>query len=103
MIGYITFKLPYTIKKKRDYYVIHCPLMDVYSQGETETKAIMNLKEAINLFIISCLERGTLEKVLAECGAQIVSKTLHKIPAGKRFINIPFPIKSDCGQKVCHA
>jgi predicted RNase H-like HicB family nuclease len=103
MIGYITFRLPYTIKKKRDYYLVHCPLIDIYSQGETEVKAISNLKEAINLFLISCIERGTFEKVMAECGAQIVSKTLTKVPEGKRFINIPFPITTDCAQKVCHA
>ena len=103
MTGYINFRLPYTIKKKRDYYVIHCPLIDVTTQGETQEKAVKNLKEAISLFLISCLERETLDKVMAMCGAHVVKKTLSKVPEGKKFINIPFPIKIDPPQKECHA
>ncbi len=103
MTGYINFTLPYSIKKKRNYYVTYCPLVDVYSQGETETKAVKNLTEAISLFLISCLERGTLEGVMKACGAQVLSKTLSKVPSRKRTINVPFPITSTCDEKVCHA
>jgi len=102
MTGYINFTLPYTIKKKQSYYVTHCPIVDVYSQGETEAKAVKNLTEAISLFLVSCLERGTLEGVMKACGAQVVSKSLRRIPDRKRTINVPFPITTNCAEKVCH-
>ena len=90
-------KLPVKITKKRKWHVASCPLLDVHSQGETETKAKKNLREALTLFFISCFERGTLEDVLKECGF----KAVHP-PAGQpvkrsgsdretTYINIPIP------------
>jgi len=32
-------KLPIKIDKERKWYTASCPILDVYSQGETETKA----------------------------------------------------------------
>ncbi len=102
MTGYLNFRLPYTTKKKGKYIVAHCPLIDVYSQGETVKKAIANLTEAISLFLISCLERETLIQVMADCGAQVEKRTVSKMPEGRKYINVPFPIKTD-PQKECHA
>ncbi len=102
MTGYLNFKLPYTIKKTRNYYVSRCPLIDVCSQGETEKEAIANLVEATSLFLISCLERQTLDKVMRACGAIVGKNIVRKTPAGKRYINIPFPISST-PQKECRA
>ena len=36
------FKMPVNITKKRKWHVASCPLLDVHSQGETETKAKNN-------------------------------------------------------------
>lgn len=103
MNGYLNFRLPYTIKKKGKYFISHCPLIDVYSQGETEKKAVANLTEAISLFLISCLERETLIQVMADCGAQVEKRTVRKMPEGKKYINVPFPIKTNPARKECHA
>jgi len=48
-----------------------CPPLDVMSQGATEHEARENLAEAVQLFIESCFERGTLDQVLKECGGKI--------------------------------
>jgi len=66
----VTFhlSLPFTIKKREKYYVSCCPILDVWSQGETKEKAIRNLREALQLFLIDCFERSTLDKVLKDCG-----------------------------------
>lgn len=49
-------------------YVSHCDPLDVCSQGNTEEEAVKNLNEAIQIFLSSCYEMGTLNEVLMECG-----------------------------------
>ena len=48
-------------------YVSHCDPLDVCSQGETEEEAINNLNEAVQIFLSTCCEMGTLNDVLLEC------------------------------------
>jgi len=61
-------RLPFVVKKRQKWYLSSCPLLDVHSQGPTREEAIDNLKEALSLFLTSCFERGTLDKVLKQCG-----------------------------------
>ena len=49
-------------------YIAQCPALDVFSQGNTKDEAESNLKEALDLFVESCKERGVLVDVLKECG-----------------------------------
>ena len=49
-------------------YVSHCDPLDVCSQGDTEEEALNNLNEAIQIFLSTCYEMGTLNEVLIECG-----------------------------------
>ena len=48
----VTFhvSLPIKITKKKKYYISCCPVLDVWSQGETRTKATENLREALRFF-----------------------------------------------------
>jgi predicted RNase H-like HicB family nuclease len=64
----LEFRLPADIKKRGNIFVSFCPLLDVYSQGNTRAEALENLKEALRLFFESCFDRGTLEQVLRESG-----------------------------------
>jgi len=61
-------RLPIVFLKEDKWYISHCPILDVCSQGSTKREAEKNLKEALYLFFISCYERGTLDDVLKECG-----------------------------------
>jgi len=65
-------RLPMRIIQKRKWFVASCPVLDVTSQADTEKEARNNLKEALSLFFLSCLERGTLEAVLKSCGLKIL-------------------------------
>lgn len=47
-----------------DHWLARCRDLDVMTQGVTIEEAIANLKDAVALFIESCLRRGVLEKVL---------------------------------------
>jgi predicted RNase H-like HicB family nuclease len=68
------FDLPATVKKRGKFYVAHCPLIDVTSQGDSKKEALDHLIEAIQLFIESCFDRGTLDEVLRACGFEFRAK-----------------------------
>jgi len=100
------FNLPVKIVKKQKWYVASCPILDVFSQGPTEDQAKKNLREALTAFLLSCLERSTLDTVLKECGFQPIIKPAKKesfISQGD-YINIPIPflVKSR-NPENCHA
>lgn len=57
-----------TLHQESPWWIAHCPALDVASQGRTPEEARMNLREAIDLFIESCKERGTLFDALRELG-----------------------------------
>jgi predicted RNase H-like HicB family nuclease len=56
------------LKPSGKWWIASAPELGVITQGETYAKAQANLKEALALFIQSCLERGTLDQVLREAG-----------------------------------
>lgn len=64
----IELSVPAEVRQDGSRFVSSCPPFDVYSQGPDEEAALVNLVEALQLFIESCLARGTLEQVLRECG-----------------------------------
>lgn len=70
----ISAKLPIQIRKKGKWYISSCASLDVVSQGRTEKKAKENLDEAISLFLMSCIERNTIDEVLRECGFKVAMK-----------------------------
>jgi predicted RNase H-like HicB family nuclease len=103
-------KLPITLTKKPKWHVASCPILDVYSQGDTAEKAKHNLGEALSLFFISCFERGTLDAVLKSCGFKAVrpgpnlgiESAVHK----GDYIDVPIPFLVDRDQdceRACHA
>ena len=62
------FTLYGVVKCDGDWYIAHCPPLDITTQGRTLTEAKANLVEASELFIVSCLERGTLDQAMKELG-----------------------------------
>jgi len=93
-----TVKLPALVKKEKRgrVYISSCPVLDVYSQGESREKALANLKEALRLFFISCFERGTLPAVLKGSGFQLIEKRgVKAVPFPSKYdsINLPLPFQ----------
>ncbi len=66
----ILFRLSVPIKEFQEdgVYVAGCEALEVYSQGDTRDQARENVQEALTLFVTSCYERGTLERVLLASG-----------------------------------
>ncbi|HET9180051.1 MAG TPA: type II toxin-antitoxin system HicB family antitoxin [Terriglobia bacterium] len=79
------FRLFGVMKREGGWYIAHCPPLDIYTQGRTLSEAKKNLVEASELFIVSCIERGTLDQAMRELGF---------VPFGAQPQNIPnaFPI-----------
>ena len=86
----IKMKVPILVERDEPGYVSYCPPLDVFSQGKTKKEAKENLIEAMQLFIESCFERGTLDSVLKDCG---LARDGEKIPIRKdvdsTYINLP--------------
>ncbi len=102
----VTFEvsLPFSIKKKANYFVSSCPVLDVLSQGETKEKATENLREALQLFLLDCFERGTLDKVIKESGF-FVSNNLNRVKKKANLgheIDVPLPFVIDHHAPRCH-
>ena len=51
-----------------DQWIGFCPDLNVSTQGDTREEAEVNLREAVGLFIETCADLGSLEKVLREAG-----------------------------------
>ena len=62
------FLLYGVVKRDGDWYIARCPPLDLTTQGRTLAEAKANLTEASELFIVSCLERGTFNQALKEPG-----------------------------------
>jgi predicted RNase H-like HicB family nuclease len=54
--------------KEDETFVAHTPEMDISSCGDTEQKALENLKEAVTLFLEEADKMGTLNQILEEAG-----------------------------------
>ena len=60
--------LKISVKKKKEYYLANSPAFNLTDFGNTSNEAIKNLKNAVELFLETCMERGTLKQALVELG-----------------------------------
>jgi predicted RNase H-like HicB family nuclease len=101
----MSIRIKAKVKKKGSYFVAQCPALDLFSQGDTRSEAKENMKEAAGLFLISCIERGTLNQVLKECGFSVVKTEVDLVAKNddEEEIEIPLHLLSqykESGQ--CH-
>lgn len=51
-----------------DQWIGSCPSLDVATVGDTREEALEALDEAVNLWVESCVRRGTIREALTELG-----------------------------------
>jgi|GEM_PF-509150 len=85
--------------KDEDIWVATFEPFSLASQGNTAAEAKKNLKEAINIFIEDCIDRGTFEEVLRESGFiptpdknKVIKKEQSKINT-KEVFRIKIPVQ----------
>jgi predicted RNase H-like HicB family nuclease len=89
----VQFQLFGTFKREGSWVVAHCPPLDITTQGRTISEAKKNLVEASELFIISCLERGTLDLALRELGfVGPLKGKQESLPANAFSFPVPIPL-----------
>lgn len=54
-------------------WIGYCRQLDVSSSGATEKEALEAAREAVKLFFVSCLERGTLAEALTDLGYEVAA------------------------------
>ncbi len=101
----INVSIPVVVKKEGDVFVAACPMLDVASQGCTKKEAKNMLKEAVGLFLVTCIEMGTFSDVLKKCGfAPIQGKPpKRKAKDGFDHLQVPLPFIADRENSGCHA
>lgn len=82
--------VPVSVEREEDVFVSCCAPLDVYSQGDTEQEALDNLIEALQLFLETSMEMGTLPQILAECGFK-PTKNRQKLQT-KDTIDVPLSL-----------
>ncbi len=85
-------RVPVTLKRSGEYFVASCNSLDVHSQGRDEGEAVRNLVEAIQLFLETCYERGTLEEALKACGFEPLHPGERPARTEGRTVDIPLPL-----------
>lgn len=96
-------RVPITVKQEGKWYISSCPLLDVFSQGDTHNKAVSNIIDALQLFMMSCFERGTLDQVLKESGFHAAPE-VHSIPveSGMELVDVPLPMITNHAENFAH-
>lgn len=61
------------VRSDDEHWIAGCPALDVFSQGTDREDAKRCLREAVLLWVESCVERGTLDEALRESGFRRVS------------------------------
>jgi len=64
----INVSLPYILKQDGKNWVAWCQPIDVVSQAPNREEAIASLKEALDGWFESCIERNVLDEALTEAG-----------------------------------
>jgi len=82
------------IFKEGRTFVAHTRELDLSSCGGTEKKALLNLKEAVRLFLEEAEKMGTLPQILEEAGySRRKSKLQGPKFIGMRNVSIPLPME----------
>jgi len=86
--------LPVEFKKIKQGYYVCCPALHVSTQGKTKKEAKHNIVEVIQLFLLSCYERGTLNEALQELGwkARAGVSSLPAAGNGRRYSEVEVPL-----------
>lgn len=83
------FRLPFRVEREGDIFVSICDVLDVRSQGESEAHAGEMLIEALQLFLETCIEEGTVEAVLRESGFRPMADGHEDADDDSNYLDVP--------------
>ena len=80
-------RLEIATRRDGDQWIAWCLPLDVLSQGDSKPKAVASLREAVQLWFESSIQRGVLDDALREAGF-VVGKPGEKLPDGASVIQV---------------
>lgn len=100
--SFVTSYFAGRVYREGRFFVSECDGLPVASQGETESEAIVNLAEAVQLVLDSALEHGSLDEVVRQYGWRVT----HELPGPEspdRFVvpvRVPHDVASSLGSST---
>ena len=85
-LNQLEIKIPVQIIKEDGVFVAYTPALELCTQGDTYEEAEQMLGEMIQIFFEECIERGTIEQVLTDCGWKKVDHKKEWIPPRREVI-----------------
>ena len=82
----LEIKIPVQIIKEGDVFVAYTPALDLCTQGDTYEEVEKMLAEMIHIFFEECIEQGTIDQVLLDCGWKKVANKKEWIPPSREVI-----------------
>ncbi len=83
-----TVRLPVRYTREGGAVIAYTPGIDVSSHGSSRPAALAALVEALQLWFMSCYERGQLDAALKECGFMSVPESAE---TSTDMIDVPVP------------
>jgi len=74
-------------RETRNRWIAVCPKIDVVTQGVSEEDAKRCLDEAVQLWFEDCVERGTLDQAMRECGFKTVTREEAEVAEERVLLN----------------
>jgi predicted RNase H-like HicB family nuclease len=87
--------------KEGEHWISFAPSLKLSSFGDTEKEARVNFKEALDLFMEHTLKKGTLERVLIDCG-WMLAKSNYAPPPSMQETIIPLLQRSKPPKTFTH-
>ena len=86
-LNQLEIKIPVQIIKEDGVFVAYTPALELCTQGDTYEEAEQMLGEMIHIFFEECIERGTIDQVLTECGWKKAAHKKEWIPPHREVIS----------------
>jgi len=86
----VEVKLQVCIEKTEHGYTAFCEALDVYTEASTKKQAEKSIREALSLFLETCLEMGTFNEVLSSSGfKREIQHSHHKAEVSCENMRVP--------------
>lgn len=89
----LSVRLEAAFRQEGDSWLAWCLPLDVMTQADTKDAAFDSLKEAVELWFESCIERGVLDEALSEVGFQPI-KPGESIPEDASLVELDRPSRA---------
>jgi hypothetical protein len=97
----LTIRLYVEMIKEGEYFVAHCPALELSSYGKDEGTAKKRFGEELEIFFEETLQKGTLEKYLLKMGWTLRKRPVPEYTPPENNTKVPSSFIEDVVIPVC--